>query len=96
MRPSATFDRNRDAVRAMTGRFPAANPRLFGAVLRGTDRDGSNIDVLVDALPGATLFDIGALDAELEDLLGVRIDLLTPNDLPPNICDRVLAEAEPV
>jgi predicted nucleotidyltransferase len=50
----------------------------------------------VDALPGATLFDLGGLHAELEDLLGIRVDLLTPGDLPPRFRDRVLSEAQKV
>ncbi|MCP5291906.1 MAG: nucleotidyltransferase, partial [Burkholderiales bacterium] len=50
----------------------------------------------VDALPGATLFDLGGLQIELEDLLGVHVDLLTPGDLPAKFRDRVLAEARPV
>jgi len=56
----------------------------------------SDLDLLVDAQPGATLFDLGGLQMELEELLGVRVDLLTPGDLPERFRERVLAEAEPV
>ena len=90
------LDLKRSAVREATRRFRAANPRVFGSALRGTDRDGSDLDLLVDALPGATLFDLGALQDELEQLLGVQVDLLTPDDLPPRIRQQVLAEAQPV
>ena len=83
MRPSVALDRKRSAVREATSRFHATNPRVFGSVLRGSDQDGSDLDLLVDALPGATLFDLGALQDELEALLGVPIDVLTPADLPP-------------
>lgn len=96
MRPSAALDLNRDAIRAATTRRRAANPRVFGSVVRGTDRDGSDLDVLVDALPGATLFDLGGLQADLEAMLSVSVDLLTPGDLPPYIRQRVLAEAQPI
>jgi predicted nucleotidyltransferase len=96
MRPSIALDRQRGAVRATVGRFRAANPRVFGSVLLGTDKDGSDLDLLVDALPGATLFDLGGLHAELEELLGVRVDLLTPADLPQRFRAKVLAEAVPV
>lgn len=96
MRPSIALDLKRNAVREATRRFRAANPRTFGSVLHGTDRDGSDLDLLVDALPGATLFDLGALQVELEDLLGVPVDLLTPGDLPQRIRARVIAEARPV
>ncbi|WP_438361061.1 nucleotidyltransferase family protein [Klebsiella michiganensis] len=52
-----------------------------------------DIDLLVDALPGATLFDLGGLQDELESLLGLHVDLLTPGDLPPKFRAKVLAEA---
>ena len=96
MRPSIALALKRVAVRDAASRFRAANPRIFGSVLHGTDRDGSDLDLLVDALPGATLFDLGGLQAELEELLGVSVDLLTPGDLPPRLRAQVLAEAAPV
>ena len=96
MRPSVALDMKRIAVREMVSRFPTANPRVFGSVLHGTDRDGSDIDLLVDALPGATLFDLGGLQYELESWLGLHVDLLTPGDLPLKFRAKVLAEAKPV
>lgn len=96
MRPSLALDVQRSAVRDAARRYRVANPRVFGSVLRGTDQDGSDLDLLVDALPGTTLFDLGGLHAELESLLGVHVDLLTPDDLPPKFRAQVLAEARPV
>jgi predicted nucleotidyltransferase len=96
MRPSVVLDSKRIAVRAAVERFTASNPRVFGSVLYGTDQDGSDIDLLVDALPGATLFDLGGLHEELESLLGLPVDLLTPGDLPLKFRAKVLAEARPV
>lgn len=96
MKPSVALDLKRTAVLDAAGRYRAANPRIFGSVLHGTDQDGSDLDLLVDALPGATLFDFGGLQVELEDLLGVRVDVLTPSDLPPKFRDKVLAEARPL
>ncbi|MDI1231659.1 MAG: nucleotidyltransferase family protein [Methylobacter sp.] len=93
MKPSIALDLKRDAVREAANRFHTANPRVFGSVLHGEDQDGSDLDLLVDALPGATLFDLGGLQVELEELLGVPVDLLTPGDLPPKFRDQVLAEA---
>ena len=95
MRPSIVLDLKRSAVRDAASRFRTANPRIFGSVLHGTDQDGSDLDLLVDALPGATLFDLGGLQ-ELESLLGVHVDVLTPSDLPPKFRAKVLAEAQPV
>ena len=96
MKPSAALDLKRAAVREAASRFRASNPRVFGSALHGTDRDGSDLDLLVDALPGATLFDLGGLQMELEEILGVPVDVLTPGDLPAKFRDRVLAEAVPV
>ena len=96
MKPSVALDLKRAAVREAASRFHTANPRIFGSVLHGADRDGSDLDLLVDALPGATLFDLGGLQVELEALLGVRVDVLTPGDLPPKFRQQVLAEAQPV
>jgi predicted nucleotidyltransferase len=86
----------RNAVCEAVNRFRTANPRVFGSVLHGTDRDGSDLDLLVDALPGATLLDLGGLQDDLESLLGIQVDLLTPGDLSPKFRAKVLAEAQPV
>ncbi len=96
MRPSLVLDLKRSAVREAANRFRVANLRVFGSVLRGTDQDGSDLDLLVDALPGATLFDLGGLQVELESLLGIRVDVRTPADLPARFRSKVLAEAQPV
>jgi uncharacterized protein len=96
MKPSVAINLKRSAVRELTGRYNAANPRVFGSALHGTDTDDSDLDLLVDALPGATLFDLGGLQVELEALLGVQVDLLTPDDLPMKFRAKVLSEAAPV
>jgi len=80
----------------MVRKFRSTNPRVFGSVLHGTDHDGSDLDLLVDTLPGVTLFDLGGLQFELESLLGVRVDVLTPNDLSPKFRAQVLKEALPL
>ena len=96
MRPSQALDHHREQVREAAGRFRSANPRVFGSALAGTDREESDLDILVDPLPGATLFDLGALQVELEDILGVGVDLVTPGDLPAKWRERILREARPV
>lgn len=93
VKPSAALESNREAARGAAQRFRAANLRVFGSAAQGTDREDSDLDLLVDPLPGATLFDLGGLQVELEKMLGVPVDLLTPGDLPPKFRSRVLAEA---
>jgi hypothetical protein len=96
MKPSVALEMHREAVRAAVLRCRAANPRVFGSVLRGDDHENSDVDILIDALPGATLFDLGGLQVELEELLGVKVDLVTPMELPRQFRERVLAEARPI
>lgn len=96
MASSAVLDANAPKVRALARAHCAANPRVFGSVLKGRAAPDSDIDILVDALPEATLFDLGALQMALEDLLGAPVDLLTPQDLSPRFRERVLAEARPI
>lgn len=96
MKPSTAFNQQRRAVREAAARFRAANPRVFGSVLRDGDTDASDLDILVDALPGTTLFDLGGLQCELEGLLGVQVDVLTPADIPEKFREKILAEARPV
>ncbi len=69
---------------------------MFGSVARGDDGDTSDLDLLVDPLPGATLLDLGGLQDELQSLLKVKIDLVTPGDLPIRVRANVISEARPV
>lgn len=96
MKPSKALQLHRDEVRQLVQRNRAHNPRVFGSVLHGRDTDQSDLDILVDPLPGATLFDLGGLQVALQELLGVRVDLLTPGDLPRQSREQVLREAIPV
>jgi uncharacterized protein len=52
---------HRDEVRRLVQQARVVNPRVFGSVLRGRDTESSDLDILVDPLPGTTLFDLGGL-----------------------------------
>ena len=96
MRPSVALERHRDAVKALVAQHRAGNPRVFGSVVTGTDTEESDLDLLVDAFPGTTYFDLGDLQAALEALLGVRVDLLTPGGVSKYIRRHVLEAAQPL
>lgn len=96
MKPSSALALHRDDVRRLVECSRARNPRVFGSVLHGNDVETSDLDILVDPLPGATLFDLGGLQVALQDLLGVSVDLITPGDLPQRLREHVLREAVPV
>lgn len=97
MKPSEVLEQNRVAIREATVRRNARNPRVFGSVARGEDRPDSDLDILVDPLATTTLFDLGGLQDELEQLMaGTKIHLLTPGDFPEHVRMQVLTEAKPV
>ena len=96
MKPSEALRINRNAIRRVVESHRARNARVFGSVARGSDAEGSDLDILVDPTPETTLFDIGAIRHELLQLLGVPVEVLTPKALPEKFRDIVLAEAVPV
>ncbi len=96
MKPSLALELNRIAIRKIVERHHARNARVFGSVLRGDDVEGSDLDILIDPTHETTMFDIGAIRHELLQLLGMPVDVLTPNGLPDRFRAQVLAEARPV
>jgi predicted nucleotidyltransferase len=96
MKPSEALHRHRDAILAIARRHHAERVRVFGSVGRGEDREGSDLDLLVDFDGEASLFDAFALQEELEDLLGQRVELATPAGLHGLVRARVLQEARPL
>ena len=96
MKPSQALEQHRETIRRIVARHRAANPRVFGSVLTGEDRDGSDLDLLVDPAPEMSLFDVGAIRRELRELLGVQVDVVSPGALPDRWRERVLREAAAV
>ncbi len=74
----------------------ARNVRIFGSLARGEAREDSDIDFLVDMEPGRSLFDLGGLLMDLQNLLAQKVDVVTEKGLRPRIRDRVLKEALPL
>lgn len=95
-RPSEVLRQNRDMIRRIAASHKTKNLRVFGSVVHGEDTETSDLDLLVDPLPGATLLDLGAIQIELQEALGIAVDVLTPGDIPVKFRDRVLCEAQPV
>lgn len=88
--------RHRRAVAALAERRGVRNVRVFGSVARGEDRDGSDIDLLVDVDDGVGLVAIAGLARELADLLGVPVDVVPADSLKRAVRVDVLAEALPL
>ena len=96
MKPSSALQENSLAIRQIVGAHRGANARVFGSVLRGVDTESSDLDILIDPTSETTLFDIGAIRHELTQLLGVRVDVLTPNALPEKSRAAIIASARPI
>lgn len=96
MRPSAAIRGRQHLIRKIVQAHKARNARIFGSVLRGEDRDDSDLDILVDPTTETTMLDIGAIRYELKILLGIEVDVLTPKALPDTCREQVLREAKPV
>jgi predicted nucleotidyltransferase len=86
----------RDAILAAAARRGARNVRLFGSVARGEARSDSDADFLVDLDRGRSLLDLGGLQADLEDILGRKVDVVTAAGLRPRVRESVLGEARPL
>lgn len=83
----------REDVHRIAAAHGASNVRLLGSTGRGTHDASGNLGLLVDMAEGRTLFDLIALSNELEESLGVQVDILTEASLSPYMRDRILAEA---
>ena len=90
------FTNQRTDILRLAAQYGARNVRIFGSVARGEAGPDSDVDVLVDLEPGRSLFDLGGLLMELQDLLGCRVDVVTEQGLRPRIRARVLREAVPL
>lgn len=96
MKPSEALQSHREDIRHIVAEHRACNPRIFGSVLRGSDAEGSDLDILVDGTPETSLLDLARIERQLSALLGVPVDVRTPLDLPKTFRDQVVTEASPI
>lgn len=83
-------------IRALGARFGVRNIRVFGSVARGEASPDSDIDLLVDYVPGHGGFAFVEFCEQVEALFGRRVDVVTERSLHPRIRDRVLLQALPI
>ena len=86
----------RNEILRTAAKYGARNVRLFGSVARGEALQDSDVDLLVDLEPGRSLFDLGGLLMDLQDILECKVDVVTEKGLRPRIRDRILKEAKPL
>jgi predicted nucleotidyltransferase len=90
------IEKHRDEILRLAEYHGYRNVRVFGSVVRGEDRPDSDIDLLVDPTPEASLFDHIALMQDLEELLGRKVDVVSAGAVHWFIRDRVFADAKPL
>ncbi|WP_028226163.1 nucleotidyltransferase family protein [Paraburkholderia ferrariae] len=96
MKPSEALRAHRAEIRQIVESHHATNARVFGSSARDEDDEKSDLDLLIDATQETSLLDIARIQLRLEALLGVPVDVLTPEDLPEKLRGRVIVEAVPV
>ncbi len=96
MRPSEALNLFRDRIREIVLSHRVTHPRVFGSVLRGEDTEDNDLDILVEPTADTTLFDIGAIQFELSQLLNISVDVLTPRALPESFRQSVEEGAQPL
>jgi uncharacterized protein len=86
----------RDAILRIARRYRAHDVRIFGSVARGDATESSDLDLIVRFEPGVSLFDHGGLMVDLEELLGVKVDVVSEAGMRERFRDCVLREAVPL
>jgi predicted nucleotidyltransferase len=86
----------RGKIARLARRHGARNVRVFGSIARGQDTSASDLDLLVDFAPGCSLLDLIGLEQDLEDALGMRVDVVTEDGLSPYLRDDILKQAVPL
>lgn len=83
-----TLDDICKAIAAVASRYPVSRASVFGSYARGEQRPGSDVDVLLDKAEGYSLFSQCGITNELQDILGVSVDVVTRASLKPEILTR--------
>lgn len=92
----ALLEQKREQVLETATRYGAYDVRVFGSLARSEADDASDIDFLVNMKPGRSLMDLGGLLYDLQELLGIEVDVVTEKGLRARFRDQVLREAVPI
>jgi predicted nucleotidyltransferase len=90
------LESKREEILRIAGKHGARNIRIFGSAARGDADAESDVDLLVEFEPGTSLLTHARLIAELEELLGRKVDVAPEKALKEHIRERILREAVPL
>ena len=96
MKPSEILETNRETIRRLVVRNRVTNPRVFGSVAKGKDTLSSDLDIVVDTLPDTTYFELTGLHIDLEETLGIKVDILTTGSLSDHMKNEIEETAIPI
>jgi len=91
-----SLNQYREGILDIAKKHGALQVRVFGSAARGVTRPDSDVDLLVEMEPGRSLLDIIAIKQDVEDLIGVPVDVCTEASLSPYFRSEVIAEAVPL
>ena len=94
-RPREVLDRHRADVRRIVAARGGSEPRIFGSTARGEDGVDSDLDLLVTFPPGTSAWTLTGLELDLEEALGVRVDVVPDSGTSPAV-ERARREAQPI
>ena len=96
MKPSIALDAHREEIRRIVAANRGLNPRVFGSVSRREDTEDSDLDLLIDAADGLSLFDMAEIALAVENLVHAKVDVKTPEDLSVKFRHEIVAEARAI
>jgi uncharacterized protein len=83
---------HREEILSIARRYGAHDIRIFGSVARGDQHEDSDLDLIVRFEAGRSLFDHGGLLMDLQDLLEVKVDVISERAMRPKFRDQVMKE----
>lgn len=96
MRRLESVKQHRAQLLQLANEHGAYNVRIFGSVVRGDERPGSDVDFLVSFRDGTSLFDVGGLLVDYKELLGCDVDIVSDRALKQDLRHTILASAQPL
>jgi hypothetical protein len=88
--------KRRDEINRLAARYGAHDVRIFGSVARGDATETSDLDLVVRFEPGRSLLDHGGLLMDLQELLGIKVDVIDEDGMRPRMRELVVREALPL
>ncbi len=87
---------HRDQILKLGSQYGASNIRIFGSISRDEGKPTSDLDIIVTLDPGHTLLDLGGFLMDIQEILGIHVDIVTDDSLHPLLKEGILREAKPL